>query len=105
MSAGPLDIASFDKKLQDPWTLVLGPSFSCGRNCRTLVGSNSVLLFFYGEFQFRNFSISASCIFFAKSSLNQYILQFCDKNQVVVWLPQTFNIKILKCTLKRKSIC
>ena len=105
MSAGPLDIASFDKKLQDPWTLVLGPSFSCGRNCRTLVGSNSVLLFFYGEFQFPNFPISASCIFFAKSSLNQYILQFCDKNQVVVWLPQTFNIKILKCTLKRKSIC
>ena len=51
MSTAPLDSGSFDKKLQDPWVLLLRPSFSCGRNCRTLVQSNSVLPFFDKKFK------------------------------------------------------
>ena len=104
MLTAPLDTGSFDKKLQDPWALLFRPSFSCGRNCRTLVQSNSVLLFFDGTFQFHNFSINSSCIFFSKNSLNQYILQFCCKDLVVVWVAQTFNLESLKCTIKGKSI-
>ena len=51
MSAAPLDSASFDKKLQDPWALLLWPSFFCGRNYRILVQRNSVLPFFDKEFK------------------------------------------------------
>ena len=83
-----------DEKLQDPWPLLLRPSFSCGRNCKSLVRSNLELLFFDGAFQCCNFSINSSCIFF-KDSLNQYILQSCGKDLVVVWLAQTFTLKIL----------
>ena len=104
MSTAPLDSGSFDKKLQDPWVLLLRPSFSCGRNCRTLVQSSSVLLFFDGTFQFHNFSINSICMFFSKSSLNHDILQFCGKDLVVVWLAETFNSKIFKCTIEGKSI-
>ena len=46
MSVAPLDSGSFHKKLQDPCALLLRSSFSCKRNCRTLVQSNSALLFF-----------------------------------------------------------
>ena len=49
ISAAPLYSGSFDKKLQDP--LLLPPSFSCGKNCRALVQSNSVLPFFDKEFK------------------------------------------------------
>ena len=41
---------------------------------------------------------------FSKNDLNQYILQFSGKQLVVVWLPQTFNLKILKYTVQRKSV-
>ena len=34
----------------DPWDLLLRPSFFCGRNSRTLVGSNLELPFFDGAF-------------------------------------------------------
>ena len=47
MSVAPLDSGSIDKKLQDPWALLLRPSFCCKRNCRNLVQSNSALPFFY----------------------------------------------------------
>ena len=41
-----LDSGYFDKKLQDPWALLLWSYFCCKTNCRTLVQSNSALLFF-----------------------------------------------------------
>ena len=87
MSVSPLDSGSFDKKLQDPWALLLRPSFSCGRNCRTLVQSNLVLLFFDGASQFHYFSINGGCISFSKNSRRNYrtlvqinlVLPFFDK--------------------------
>ena len=61
MLTAPLDTGSFDKKLQDPRTLLLLPYFSCGRNCRTLFQSNSVLPFFDKEF--KKATLKHTCLF------------------------------------------
>ena len=61
MLTAPLDTGSFDKKLQDPRTLLLLPYFSGGRNCRTLVQSNSVLPFFDKEI--KKATLKHTCLF------------------------------------------
>ena len=104
MSASPVDSRSFHKKLYEPWVLVLLSSFICGKKCRTLVQSNSVLLFFDDAFQCAIFLSILDVFFVSKNSLKQYILQFCGKHLLVLWLAQTFNVNILKRTIKRKNI-
>lgn len=51
---------------QDPLPLLLLPTFFCGKNCRSLVQSNSTLLFFDETFQFQYCSINAGSIFFTE---------------------------------------
>ena len=46
VSIASLDSDSFHEKLQDPWALLLPPSFSYKRNCWTLGRCNLALLFF-----------------------------------------------------------
>ena len=44
-----------------------------------------------------------SFVFSPKNSLNQYVFQYFSKHLIVLRLAQTFNLKILKCTIKRRS--
>ena len=76
MSVALLDSVYFNKKLQDLWALLLGPSFSCWRNFRTLAQSNSVFLFFVGAFLFHNFSINSTSVFFQGTALTSIFFSF-----------------------------
>ena len=69
----------FDEKLQDPWALLLKPSFSLKRNCRTLVQSNSVIHFFDEAFQFHHFSIKPSCCFLQRMAFITIFFSFVVK--------------------------
>ena len=73
---------------------IVGPLFKAIRSFFSLMGHSSSTIFL---------SILV-VFFFSKNSLNQYILQFCCKDLVVVWVAQTFNLESLKCTIKGKSI-
>ena len=72
---------------------MVGPLFKAIRSSFFLMMHSSSTIF-----------LSILVVFFSKSSLNQCVLQFCGKQPVVVWLAHTFNLKILKCTIKRKSM-
>ena len=72
---------------------IVGPLFKAIRSSFSLMMHSSSTIF-----------LSILVVFFSKNSLNQCVLQFCGKQLVVVWLAHTFNLKILKCTIKRKSI-
>ena len=74
-----LSSAVLDEKLQDPWDLLVRPSFFHKRNCRTLVQSNSSLLFFDETFQFHHFSIKPSCCFLERTVWITIFFSFMER--------------------------
>ena len=46
------------------------------------------------------FLSNLAVVFFRKNSLDNYILQFCGNDLVLVWLVETFILQSLKCKVK-----
>ena len=99
MSVAALDSGYFDEKLQDPWALLLQPSFSCKRNFRTLVQSNSTLIFFDYTFQFHHFSIETSCCFLEGTVWITIFFSFVERLGSSM---ATRNIQFEKCKIYPK---
>ena len=99
MSVAALDSGSFDEKLQGPWALLLQPSFLRNRNCRTLVQSNSTLLFFDETFQFHHFSIEPSCCFLERTVWITLFFSFVERLGSSM---ATRNIQFEKCKIYHK---
>ena len=90
----------FDEKLQDFWALLLRPSFFCKRNCRTLVESNSALLFIDETFQFHHFSIEPSCRFLERTVWNTIFFSFVERSGCDM---ATRNIEFEKCKIYHRT--